>query len=72
MSARVALVTGSAQGIGRAIAEALIASGHVVIGVDVREQAGHVFDLAFGFVCEGEAPHERAARRPLTRRGRAA
>jgi NAD(P)-dependent dehydrogenase (short-subunit alcohol dehydrogenase family) len=37
VSARIALITGSAQGIGRAIAEALIASGHTVIGVDVRE-----------------------------------
>jgi NAD(P)-dependent dehydrogenase (short-subunit alcohol dehydrogenase family) len=35
---RTALVTGSAQGIGRAIAEALAADGHRVIGVDVRDQ----------------------------------
>jgi len=34
MSARIALVTGSAQGMGRAIAEALAASGHEVVGVD--------------------------------------
>jgi NAD(P)-dependent dehydrogenase (short-subunit alcohol dehydrogenase family) len=38
---RVALVTGSAQGIGRAIAEALLGSDHRVVGLDVR---GH--DLA--------------------------
>jgi NAD(P)-dependent dehydrogenase (short-subunit alcohol dehydrogenase family) len=38
MTVRTALVTGSAQGIGRAIAEALAADGHVVIGVDVRDQ----------------------------------
>jgi 3-oxoacyl-[acyl-carrier protein] reductase len=38
MTARIALVTGSARGIGRAIAEALAASGHSVIGVDVIDQ----------------------------------
>jgi 3-oxoacyl-[acyl-carrier protein] reductase len=36
-SARTALVTGSAQGIGRAIAFAMRDAGHEVIGVDVRE-----------------------------------
>jgi NAD(P)-dependent dehydrogenase (short-subunit alcohol dehydrogenase family) len=35
---RIALVTGSAQGIGRAIATALAASGHMVVGVDLRDQ----------------------------------
>jgi NAD(P)-dependent dehydrogenase (short-subunit alcohol dehydrogenase family) len=35
---RIALVTGSAQGIGRAIAETLAASGHRVVGVDRLEQ----------------------------------
>ena len=35
---RRALVTGSARGIGRAIAVALAASGHEVVGVDVLEQ----------------------------------
>ena len=38
MTARIALVTGSARGIGRAIAEALTESGHVVVGVDVIDQ----------------------------------
>ena len=36
-SSRVALVTGSARGIGRAIAEALAAAGHAVIGADVLD-----------------------------------
>jgi 3-oxoacyl-[acyl-carrier protein] reductase len=35
---RTALVTGSARGIGRAIAEALASSGHRVVGLDILEQ----------------------------------
>jgi 3-oxoacyl-[acyl-carrier protein] reductase len=35
---RVALVTGSARGMGRAMAEVLAASGHRVIGLDLLEQ----------------------------------
>ncbi len=38
MDKRVALVTGSARGLGRAIAVALVASGHSVVGVDVIDQ----------------------------------
>lgn len=38
-SARTALVTGSARGIGLAIAEALAASGHRVTGLDILPQA---------------------------------
>jgi 3-oxoacyl-[acyl-carrier protein] reductase len=38
MTPRTALVTGSARGIGRAIAEALAADGHRVIGIDIRDQ----------------------------------
>jgi 3-oxoacyl-[acyl-carrier protein] reductase len=41
--ARVALVTGSARGIGRAIADALAASGHRVFGLDILDQeVGHL------------------------------
>ena len=36
---RVALVTGSARGIGRATAQALAASGHIVVGVDILGQS---------------------------------
>ena len=50
-AARTALVTGSAQGIGRSVAEVLAASGHRVIGVDIHDHelpGGHVIlaDLA--------------------------
>jgi 3-oxoacyl-[acyl-carrier protein] reductase len=38
MTQRIALVTGSARGIGRAVAEALAASGHSVVGVDRLDQ----------------------------------
>ena len=43
MTQRIALVTGSAQGIGLATAAALAEAGHEVIGVDIREHpAGFV------------------------------
>ena len=38
MKPRIALVTGSAQGIGRAIAEALAQAGASVVGVDIKDQ----------------------------------
>jgi 3-oxoacyl-[acyl-carrier protein] reductase len=40
---RVALVTGSAQGIGQAIALRLAQDGHVVVGADVQEHEGPAF-----------------------------
>lgn len=55
---RTALVTGSARGIGRAIAESLAAAGHRVVGVDVIEHGGapfsatHTVDLADATACE--------------------
>lgn len=55
---RIALVTGSARGIGRAIADSLAAAGHRVIGVDVLEHAGppfettHTADLGDVSACE--------------------
>ena len=47
MTQRTALVTGSAQGIGRAVAEALAKSGHNVIGVDIlgQEPMGEVVEV---------------------------
>ncbi|MDQ3096977.1 MAG: SDR family oxidoreductase [Chloroflexota bacterium] len=58
MEQRTALVTGSARGIGRAIADSLAAAGHRVVGVDVIEHAGapfaatHTVDLADAAACE--------------------
>jgi NAD(P)-dependent dehydrogenase (short-subunit alcohol dehydrogenase family) len=42
-SPRVALVTGSARGIGRAIADSLASAGHQVVGVDLLEHHGPPF-----------------------------
>lgn len=56
--ARIAVVTGSARGIGRAIAEELAKTGHAVVGVDILEHGGppfaatHKADLADTNVCK--------------------
>lgn len=55
--ARIAVVTGSARGIGRAIAEELAKAGHAVVGVDILEHEGgpfvstHKVDLADAAAC---------------------
>jgi NAD(P)-dependent dehydrogenase (short-subunit alcohol dehydrogenase family) len=46
LSGRHALVTGAANGIGRAIAERFRAEGATVSGVDVEEGVEHQFDLS--------------------------
>lgn len=57
MAQRVALVTGSAQGIGAAIALRLADDGHAVVGADVQEHGGpqfrevHRVDLADPAAC---------------------
>lgn len=57
-AARIALVTGSARGIGLAIAESLAAAGHAVVGVDVLDHrsgpfaATHKVDLADPSACD--------------------
>jgi NAD(P)-dependent dehydrogenase (short-subunit alcohol dehydrogenase family) len=68
MSADVAVVTGAAVGIGRAISERLLADGIRVVGTDRDERglAGAAAELGDGFTpCVGDvaewSSHERAA-----------
>jgi 3-oxoacyl-[acyl-carrier protein] reductase len=55
---RVALVTGSARGIGRAIADELAKAGHRVVGVDILAHSGdtfsdtHAVDLGDAAACK--------------------
>ncbi len=55
---RVALVTGSARGIGRAIADELAKAGHRVVGVDILAHTGdtfsdtHAVDLGDAAACK--------------------
>ncbi len=61
LGGRIALVTGSAGGIGRAAAEALLAQGAAVIGVDLRET-----ELAGDFAAVvGDASSPRLLRRAV-------
>ena len=59
VSQRTALVTGSAQGIGLAIGAALQASGHRVLGVDIRPQPEGSVDQAFHVDLSDPAAIER-------------
>src|SRR5207245_10430063 len=58
MQQRTALVTGSARGIGLAIAEELAKTGHRVIGADILDHTGgpfeatHQVDLAAAAACK--------------------
>lgn len=66
MGKRIALVTGAAKGIGKAIVERLVSENYFVIGVDVDEKGGasllSQFDKTkFGFakvdICNGKTVH---------------
>lgn len=73
MTPRVALVTGGAQGIGRAIALALAESGHHIAIVDVNEEAAQETNAAVrhgdrrGLVCVGDVSDEAAVREIVAR-----
>ena len=55
VTTRTAIVTGSAQGIGRAAAEALVGSGHRVYGVDVKPQDDAGFEVVTADLSEADA-----------------
>lgn len=60
---RVALVTGSARGMGRAICELLDERGHRVVGVDVLEHAPGPYALTLQEdLADAAAPHRVVAR----------
>ncbi len=48
MGKRIAIVTGAAKGIGKAIAERLVSENYIVIAVDIDEKGGKEFLAEFG------------------------
>ncbi len=56
-----ALVTGSAQGIGRAIADTLVSRGYGVVGADVQFQEGTEFEVLALDVSDSEACRQAVA-----------
>lgn len=67
---RVALVTGSARGMGRAMAEVLTASGHRVVGLDRLDQAPGSLERTISADLRDPAEPARVVADVLAREGR--